>query len=99
MDGGTIFLSTQPVPLPWRDFMHSMSYETLMRIASGLAVAAVLCRFLPSEPGIAIAVSRNLHIGMTYSFLVPALLLMLAGAISAIALYINVRGLTLPLRM
>jgi hypothetical protein len=76
-----------------------MSFEILMRIASGLAVAAVLCRFLPNDSGTAIAVSRNLHIGFKNSFLVPALLLMLAGAISAIALYINVRGLTLPLRM
>ena len=79
--------------------MRSMSYETLMKIASGLALAAVICRFLPSNFGMAVAVSRNLHIGMTFRILVPALLLMLAGVISAIGLYIYVRELTLPLRI
>lgn len=76
-----------------------MSYETLMKIASCLALAAIICRFIPTNYGIAVAVSRTLHVGMTYRVFVPASLLILAGVISAIGLYINVHELTSPLRI
>lgn len=72
--------------------------DILMRLSIVLAIGGVICRLIPEEQAVAIAVSRSLHIGIPLRLLMPAVLLTVAGASSGIALLMAVFRLTTPLR-
>jgi len=73
--------------------------EIFVRLSVAAAIFAVICRFIPEQKAVAIAVTRHLHIALPLRLLYPTLLLILAGALSAIALASAVYRMTAPLRM
>ncbi len=63
--------------------------STLLRISEVLAILAILCRLIPKEYGIALAISPSLHIGLVARIIFPLILLCLAGLLSTIALIMS----------
>jgi len=70
--------------------------STLLRISEALAILAILCRLIPKEYGIALAISPSLHIGLVARVLFPLILFGLAGLLSTIALIMSYARLIIP---
>jgi hypothetical protein len=59
---------------------------TLLRISEVVAILAILCRLIPKEYGMALAVSPSLHVGLVARVFLPLTLLSLSGFLSTITI-------------